>query len=685
MQNEIIIGVVYNAALLLVLSVIYNTFFVQYDKNAIWKYVLIGIVIGAIGVSLMLTPVTLIPGVFFDTRSILICVAAMFFGVIPTVLAVIIVCAARILIGGDGALMGVLVAISTAIVGLLWHKYRLKYVAEGKQHIFIEFYIVGILAHIAMLLCMLALPPNKALIIFKQMWFVVLFIYPIVSFLLAVVLYNGFKNNQTRLALTDSENKYKVLYHENQNKQMLLKTLIDSVPDLIFYKDNKGIYTGCNAAFEKYLGVDESALVGCSDMELFQKERAESFRAVDKEIIEQGKPIKVEDMSIYPDGTEVYLETIKTSYFDKQGNLLGLIGVSRDITERKNKEEEIIYLTYHDGLTGLYNRTFFDEKIMHQDVQQQLPLSVIMGDINGLKLINDAFGHSEGDKLLIVVAKILMSCVRPEDIVARIGGDEFCILLPQTDTQIAKATVERIKNACEQYVNRTDKETYYASISLGYGTKYYAEESFDKVMKSAEEFMYRRKLLEYKSIRSSIMSSIKTTMYEKSHETEEHTERLADLSKKLGLILGLSDKEMVELELLSMLHDIGKIGVDDSILTKSGRLTDAELLEMKKHPEIGYRIAMAAPELKHIAEYILCHHERWDGKGYPQGLIGEEIPILSRIISVVDAYDAMIHDRVYRNAIPIEMAKTEILNNAGTQFDPQISKLFVEKVLNFKT
>ena len=682
MKNEIIIGVVYNAALLLVLSVIYNAFFVRYEKNAVWKNVLIGIVIAAIGIFLMLTPVKLIPGVFFDTRSILISVAAMFFGFMPTSLAVIIICTARILIGGDGALMGILVTVSTAVVGLLWHKYRLKYLAEGKQNIYIEFYIVGVLSHIAMLLCMLALPANKVLIVFKQMWFVVLLIYPIVSLLLSVILYNGFKNNQTRLALIDGERKYKMLYEENQNKQTLLKTLIDSVPDLIFYKDNKGFYRGCNASFEKYLGRDENAFVGRTDLELFDKERAESFIAVDKEIIELGKPIKTEDLSKYPDGTEVYLETIKTSYFDKQGKLLGLIGVSRDVTERKKKEKEIIYLTYHDALTGLYNRTFFDEKVMQQDVQQQLPLSVIMGDINGLKLINDAFGHSEGDKLLSEVAKILVSCARPEDVVARIGGDEFCILLPHTDIKIAQAIVESIKNACEQYVNRTDREAYYTSISLGYATKCYSEESFDKVMKSAEEFMYRRKLLEYQSIRSSIMSSIKTTMYEKSHETEEHTERLADLSKKLGLILGLSDKEMVELELLSMLHDIGKIGVDDSILTKFDTLTDAEWREMKKHPEIGYRIAMAAPELKHIAEYILCHHERWDGKGYPQGLTGEEIPVLSRIIAVVDSYDAMTHDRAYRKAISAEDAKTEILNNAGTQFDPKIAKVFVDKILN---
>jgi len=682
MYNDITIGLVYNAALLLILSLIYNTLFVRYEKKAIWKCVLIGIVIGGIGIVVMMTPVKLIPGVFFDTRSILISVTAMFFGLIPTITAVIIICVARITIGGDGALMGVLVAISTAIIGLLWNEFRLKYVTRKKNNVFVEFYIVGILVHITMLLCMFALPRNMRLTVFEQMWIPVLLIYPICSLLLSTVLLNGFKNNQIRLALIDSENEYKVLFYENQKKQILLRALIDSVPDLIFYKDTNSIYLGCNAAFEKFLGKNENAMIGRSDMELFDKGKAESFLAVDKEIIKHGKAVKIVDMSKYPDGTEVYMETIKTSYCDKQGNLLGLIGVCRDITERKKREEEIVYLTYHDGLTGLYNRTYFDEKIKQLDIQEQLPLSVIMGDINGLKLINDALGHSKGDKLLVEVAKILSSCVRTKDIVARIGGDEFCVLLPQTDSQIAQSIVKTIKYACEQYVNRTDKETIYTSISLGYATKHKPEESLNRVMKSAEEFMYRRKLLESKSLHSSIISSIKTTMHEKSHETEEHTGRLADLSKRLGDILGLSEKELVELELLSMLHDIGKIGIEDNILTKSDSLTEDEWKEMKKHPEIGYRIAMAAPELSHIAEYILCHHERWDGKGYPQGLSHEEIPILSRIISVVDSYDAMTNDRVYRKAVSKEKAKSEILENAGTQFDPQIAKLFVDKVLD---
>jgi diguanylate cyclase (GGDEF)-like protein len=201
---------------------------------------------------------------------------------------------------------------------------------------------------------------------------------------------------------------------------------------------------------------------------------------MDKEMLKQGKARRNDEVVTYPDGTVVHLETLKTPYFDNTGKVLGLIGISRDMTERKRKEEEILYLTYHDYLTGLYNRTYFEEAIRLLDDPAQLPLSVIIGDINGLKLINDALGHDEGDKLLTEVGKILMSCIRHCDVVARIGGDEFGILLPKTDGQTAKSIIKQIQNTCEQYANRENKETYYISISLGYGTKTNPNESLER-------------------------------------------------------------------------------------------------------------------------------------------------------------------------------------------------------------
>jgi diguanylate cyclase (GGDEF)-like protein len=305
------------------------------------------------------------------------------------------------------------------------------------------------------------------------------------------------------------------------------------------------------------------------------------------------------------------------------------------------------------------------------------PLSVIIGDINGLKLINDALGHDEGDKLIVSIAEILMSCCRTDDIIARTGGDEFSILLPKTKKEEANKIIRQIGNICEKYKPRIMNEAYHVSISLGCATKISREEPFNSIIKEAEDNMYRNKLLQSKSLHSSIISSMKSTLYAKSQETEEHANRLISLSKAIGLSLDLTDVQLNELELLSTLHDIGKIGISDTILNKPAKLNEDEWVEMRKHPEIGYRIAMSSPELVSIADYILSHHERWDGTGYPQGLKGEDIPLLSRIIAVADAYDAMTADRPYRSAISKMDAIEEIKKNAGTQFDPKIAELFL--------
>jgi diguanylate cyclase (GGDEF)-like protein/PAS domain S-box-containing protein len=481
--------------------------------------------------------------------------------------------------------------------------------------------------------------------------------------------------------LQESEAKYKNLYLEYQKKQVLLLSLINSIPDLIFYKDFDGIYMGCNKAFEKFVGKKEDEIIGSNDYDLFDKETAESFRKMDLSMMKQKSQRKNEELVKYPEGEKVFLETLKTPYYDTENNVLGLIGVSRDITERKQKEEEILYLNYHDVLTGLYNRTFFEEAWKRLDERSQLPLSIIIGDINGLKLINNAFGNKEGDKLLVETARIIKSYCREEDIIARTGGDEFRILLPKTHSKDTKIIRDSIEKNCRELANRSDKGVYYTNISLGYATKNKEEESFEEIIEVAEDYMYKQKFLEHRSMYSSIIASIKTTVNEKSYETEEHAERMAALSRKLGLEVGLSEEELITLELATTLHDIGKISIDRNILTKPGKLTLEEWEELKKHPEVGYRITQTVPELRGVSEYILCHHERWDGKGYPQGLAGEDIPLLARILSVVDSYDAMTQDRSYKRGITKEEAIIEIENNAGTQFDPEIARIFIEKIL----
>ena len=399
------------------------------------------------------------------------------------------------------------------------------------------------------------------------------------------------------------------------------------------------------------------------------------------EAIRKGKKLREEYELTTASGEMKWVLEQGQAIYNDSGEVEALEGLIVDITDRKQKEEEIVYLNYHDYLTGIYNRRFLETEKIRLDRPEYLPMSILIGDINGVKLVNDAFGHAEGDILITETAGIIENCCRETDIAARTGGDDFTILMPRTDSEAANRVLEKIKNSCEIYNRDLANDAFAINLSLGFATKDSMEIDFNECVKQAEDFMYKRKLLEHKSSHSVILASIKATMHAKSHETQEHAERLTFLAKELGKKLNLNQQELDELELVATLHDIGKVGVPDRILNKPGKLNDEEWAEMKKHSEIGYRIAMSSPNLVPIADYILSLHERWDGKGYPQGTSGQEIPLLSRIVSIIDAYDAMTEDRPYRKAMAEENVIEEIRKNMGTQFDPVIAKMFLEKVL----
>lgn len=370
-------------------------------------------------------------------------------------------------------------------------------------------------------------------------------------------------------------------------------------------------------------------------------------------------------------------ESIKTmkTWTKNDITLLKLLGeIVANALERKEAEKEIRYLSLKDNLTGLYNRAYFEEEIKRLNTKRQLPLSIIMGDVNSLKVVNDTFGHREGDKLLKKISKIIKSCCREEDIIARWGGDEFSILLPKTTEDDSVEILNRIRDVCF----KTSDQKIPISISLGTSTKKNYKYDIKMTVKEAEDWMYRRKLLERKSTSSSIISSLERTLQEKSYETEEHALRLKDMSLVLGQSLKLTENKLNELVLLSALHDIGKIAIPDDILMKKGKLTRKEWGIVKRHPEIGFNITASSPQLVPIADAVLSHHEWWDGSGYPRGLKGEDIPLVSRIISIVDSYDVMTHDRCYRKAISKKKAVEELKKYAGIQFDPNLIEIFLE-------
>ncbi len=368
------------------------------------------------------------------------------------------------------------------------------------------------------------------------------------------------------------------------------------------------------------------------------------------------------------DGRLVILDHVMMPSLNMRDELVGIESIARDITERHRMESEIRQLTFNDQLTGISNRAYFEQELKRPQVANCLPLTIVLGDINGLKLVNDAFGHHAGDELLARAAELLSSVLRRSDTICRWGGDEFAMILPGVDEQAATEIMFRIRSA----LRRADPKPIPISIALGMCTRVSMEQSIQDVIREAEERMYRNKLLESKSTHSSIIASLEKTLWEKTHETEEHARRMQEVARALGVDMGLSEDQLTNLSLLAILHDVGKVAVPDAILVKPGQLTAEEWQTMKRHPETGYRIAVASANLAPIADLILSHHEHWDGSGYPRGLVGEDIPLLARIIAVADAYDVMTSGRPYRRAMTEEEAMAELQRCSGQQFDPSV-------------
>ncbi len=363
----------------------------------------------------------------------------------------------------------------------------------------------------------------------------------------------------------------------------------------------------------------------------------------------------------------------------KDGSIC-LDGIEFVITDQKEKQAYIEYISEHDHLTNLYNRRYYEQALNKLDTKESLPFTLIMADVNGLKLTNDAFGHDKGDELLVVVANVLKSVFDDTTVVARIGGDEFIILLPNTCFEKASDTVELLRNR----LLLSEFKNGIVSVSFGVHTRTTLEEPLEDLFVMAEDQMYRRKLSEGNSMRSETIKLIMSTLFETNAREELHCERVSELCRQIGSALNLSVEDIKELSMAGLLHDIGKIGISESILNKDGQLTSEEWVQIKRHPEIGYQILKSITEFAQISTYILYHHERLDGSGYPVGLSQEAIPLQSKILFIADAYDAMTSDRTYRPGRTQDYAVSEIKKYIGTQFDYEIAKVFIEDVLKLE-
>ena len=459
------------------------------------------------------------------------------------------------------------------------------------------------------------------------------------------------------------------------------RALFEGSPDAIFIVEDNRVIDSNQAALE-LLGYSLKESIHGKNPWEFSPEKQPDGNLSEEKAIAMLNEVQVHGKAKFEwwhkknDNSLVPVEILMTSILLNGKNVLHAI--CRDISDRKQMEQRLEYISYHDQLTGLYNRRFYEEELKRLDVERNLPLSIILGDVNGLKLINDSLGHALGDELIKKVAEVMIKGCRADDIIARLGGDEFVVLLPKTNVKEAEQIVNRIKSIC--LLEKVG--SIGLSISFGWGTKNITEELIEDISKNVENNMYKEKLFESPSMRGKSVNAIISTLYEKSKSEELHSHRVSSLCMKMGKALNLSDKDISELKTVGLLHDIGKIAIDENLLIKKEKLTEADWKEMKRHPEIGYRILSTVNELSEMAEYVLAHHERWDGKGYPKGLKGKDIPYVARIIAITDSYDVMTNIRTNSKPLNEEDALIEIQKKAGTQFDPDIAKIFVEKVLN---
>jgi len=343
-----------------------------------------------------------------------------------------------------------------------------------------------------------------------------------------------------------------------------------------------------------------------------------------------------------------------------------------NVKKKEEKDQEVHYLSYHDSLTTLANRTFLEEEMERVDREECLPVSIIMLDLNGLKLVNDTFGHAAGDKVLKKAAELLKKTCREEDILARWGGDEFVVLLPGASQQAVRAISNRILNQCR----KTYQDRLPISVALGSATKISSnEDDLLAFLKPAEDEMYDHKLSEGRSARNATLSALLKTLSEKSFENDGHFRRLDYICMYIAEKKGLPDSERERLHLLTKMHDIGMIDLPNGLFIKPDELSEKERIMVHKHPETGYRIARSTREFAHIAEGILNHHECWDGSGYPEGLAGRDIPLISRILTIADALEVMSSGRPYKKGMSIKEIVAEFKRCSGKQFDPELVEI----------
>ena len=368
--------------------------------------------------------------------------------------------------------------------------------------------------------------------------------------------------------------------------------------------------------------------------------------------------------------------------------------------------EETERMAVTDGLTGLYNHKEFQKRLaeeVERGTRYGKEFALLMMDIDHFKIFNDTHGHPVGDAILKEIVKITKKCIRTVDIAARYGGEEFAIILPETNAEGAKTVAERIRQSISDSPFQTPGG-HLAHLSVSIGISLFPADASkrEELIVAADEALYfaknggRNRICPYSETLKSAIEKDRGVLEEilrdpkmktirdlaaaidaKSPYTRGHTEGVIQYALLLADGLNLTSEEKESLQIASLLHNIGTVGIPDTLLNKPGPLSDEEKKIIQSHPGLAQMLIEGSLKLESVLPAVLYHHERYDGQGYPNGLQGEEIPFLARVLGVAEAYHAMISVRSYRPKLSPEEAIDELKRNAGTQFDPRVVEIFI--------
>lgn len=657
LDREFLFALLENLEKLIALAAISQVITVIHDRNPQWGAILRGVVFGLMGIFIMAYPYTLTSGITFDSRSVLLSLTALFYSLPTTLIVTAVLLVYRIFLGGSGMLMGIMVILSSSGLGYLW---KTNPKIERLKGTWVTYYTLGLAVHLMMCGLMFLLPQAIIRSTLINVGIPVLVTYPLVTIIIGKLLsFQAIQNLQQE----------KIIQAEKK-----IRNIFDHAPIGIvnIALDTKII--SMNKAFCDMSGFDAQELYWKPMPELIIPDNIEEEKAIIGQLIAQKITYFSADRTLKrKDGSRLWVTLTVTRVDDPSKTGGYFIATLQDINARKESEMLNDYLRYHDQLTGAYNPKYLDEKSDEWRETGIYPRYFICIDVDNLRIINDAFGFKAGDELLKSVYQKLYHLTEDYGTVVRFKSSEFFLYV----FNYKELDINRIKNDIRQNLSSIIIENIEVSVSVGVAEMDGGERKLSDVLSLAEENMRQDKLISMDRSVSNTIEVIMKSLFAKNSREMLHSQRVSaicvDICKKMNL-----DKYNIEkVRIAGLMHDIGKIGIPETILDKPLALTQEERNKIQEHSIIGYKILSSTNEFAEISDIILSHHERWDGKGYPRGLEKETIPLFARIISIADTYDAMTSERPYRRPFTNTEALEEIKAKSGLQFDPEIVAAFL--------